>query len=440
MNFSLDTCYENIPNSKTREYFKEVMSSYLNGNYRSAIVMLYSTTISDLVYKMMDLKDIYNDKAAINILDKIESKQQSKPTSSEWESILINDVAEHTQLLSPVEKEYIMELKRYRNISAHPVLKNDYELIKPNKEITLGIIKNIFESLLSKDALLSTKAIEIILEDLDKNKNLFSFITYQELLNNHSQLEQLLKNRYFNRMNDTLILKSFSNFWKFVFFLKEDKHDNNRTINFKTLDIIYSNNESLILDYIKNNSDRFSKIDDDLIEYLFIFLCLHPKVYFNLSESIQVILQEYANNPYSHPYSYILVSHFLETDFDQYLDKLKEKHWLSRDTIPAKALYIYATNNGYKNDILNVFIKIFKNSSSFMEAYDAYDSLIEPFFDEMEKNHIKDVVAAITSNNQIYNAINIRKRDIIIDNYCKKFLGENFSIAEEIDKTLSEDK
>lgn len=440
MNFSLDTCYENIPNSKTREYFKEVMSSYLNGNYRSAIVMLYSTTISDLVYKMIDLKDIYNDKAAINILDKIESKQQSKPTSSEWESILINDVAEHTQLLSPVEKEYIMELKRYRNISAHPVLKNDYELIKPNKEITLGIIKNIFESLLSKDALLSTKAIEIILEDLDKNKNLFSFITYQELLNNHSQLEQLLKNRYFNRMNDTLILKSFSSFWKFVFFLKEDKHDNNRTINFKTLDIIYSNNESLILDYIKNNSDRFSKIDDDLIEYLFIFLCLHPKVYFNLSESIQVILQEYANNPYSHPYSYILVSHFLETDFDQYLDKLKEKHWLSRDTIPAKALYIYATNNGYKNDILNVFIKIFKNSSSFMEAYDAYDSLIEPFFDEMEKNHIKDVVAAITSNNQIYNAISIRKRDIIIDNYCKKFLGENFSIAEEIDKTLSEDK
>lgn len=241
-------------------------------------------------------------------------------------------------------------------------------------------------------------------------------------------------------MNNTLILNLFSTFWKFIFSLKNKDTDNNRIINFKALDILYSNNEPLILDYIKNNPDRFSKINDDLIKYLFIFLCLHPKIYFNLSESIRIIIQKYANNPYSHPYSYILVSHFLETDFDQYLDKLKEKHWLSRDTIPAKALYIYATNNGYKNDILNVFIKIFKNSSSFMEAYDAYDSLIEPFFDEMEKNHIKDVVAAITSNNQIYNAINIRKRDIIIDNYCKKFLGENFSIAEEINKTLSEDK
>lgn len=331
-------------------------------------------------------------------------------------------------------------MKEYRNVSAHPVLKNDYELIQPNKEITLGIIKNIFESLLSKDALLSTKAIDVILEDLDKNKNLFSFIYYQEILNDHSQLERFLKNRYFNRMNNTLILNLFSTFWKFIFSLKNKDTDNNRIINFKALDILYSNNEPLILDYIKNNPDRFSKINDDLIKYLFIFLCLHPKIYFNLSESIRIIIQKYANNPYSHPYSYILVSHFLETDFDQYLDKLKEKHWLSRDTIPAKALYIYATNNGYKNDILNVFIKIFKNSSSFMEAYDAYDSLIEPFFDEMEKNHIKDVVAAITSNNQIYNAINIRKRDIIIDNYCKKFLGENFSIAEEINKTLSEDK
>ena len=36
--------------SKTREYFKEVLSSYANGNYRSAIVMLYSIAICDILY------------------------------------------------------------------------------------------------------------------------------------------------------------------------------------------------------------------------------------------------------------------------------------------------------------------------------------------------------------------------------------------------------
>ena len=38
--------------SKTREYFKEVLSSYANGNYRSAIVMLYSIAICDILYKL----------------------------------------------------------------------------------------------------------------------------------------------------------------------------------------------------------------------------------------------------------------------------------------------------------------------------------------------------------------------------------------------------
>ena len=34
---------------KTREYFDEVLSSYANGNYRSAVVMLYSVAICDLL-------------------------------------------------------------------------------------------------------------------------------------------------------------------------------------------------------------------------------------------------------------------------------------------------------------------------------------------------------------------------------------------------------
>ena len=74
-------------------------------------------------------------------------------------------------------------------------------------------------------------------------------------------------------MNNTLILNLFSTFWKFIFSLKNKDTDNNRIINFKALDILYSNNEPLILDYIKNNPDRFSKINDDLIKYfIYIFM------------------------------------------------------------------------------------------------------------------------------------------------------------------------
>lgn len=43
--------------SKMKEYFKEVVSSYINGNYRSATVMLYSVAICDILFKLQELKD-----------------------------------------------------------------------------------------------------------------------------------------------------------------------------------------------------------------------------------------------------------------------------------------------------------------------------------------------------------------------------------------------
>ena len=64
---------EKIYFTKTKEYFQEVISSYSNGNYRSAVVMLYSICICDLLYKLQELKDIYNDSTAINILQTIEA-------------------------------------------------------------------------------------------------------------------------------------------------------------------------------------------------------------------------------------------------------------------------------------------------------------------------------------------------------------------------------
>lgn len=68
MAFSIEMASEQIFNAKTKEYFSEVSRSYYNGNYRSAIVMLYSVVICDLVYKLQDLKELYQDSTAEAIL------------------------------------------------------------------------------------------------------------------------------------------------------------------------------------------------------------------------------------------------------------------------------------------------------------------------------------------------------------------------------------
>lgn len=62
--FSIDDAISNIKNKYTRELFKEVYSSYTIGNYRSAVVMLWSIIVTDLLLKLKDLDNIYDDPKA----------------------------------------------------------------------------------------------------------------------------------------------------------------------------------------------------------------------------------------------------------------------------------------------------------------------------------------------------------------------------------------
>lgn len=47
--YSLEKMAEKIHYGKTKEYFGEVLSSYHNENYRSAVVMLWSVAVCDIV-------------------------------------------------------------------------------------------------------------------------------------------------------------------------------------------------------------------------------------------------------------------------------------------------------------------------------------------------------------------------------------------------------
>jgi len=60
-NFSIESAIDRISDPRSKEYFQEVNSSYRNGNYRSAVVMLWTTVVCDLIYKLQTLRDIHND-------------------------------------------------------------------------------------------------------------------------------------------------------------------------------------------------------------------------------------------------------------------------------------------------------------------------------------------------------------------------------------------
>lgn len=67
-NPDIESKIDNIYFPKTRGYIKEVMLSFYAESYRSAIVMLYSITIADLVMKLAELEQAKQDeiKGCIN--------------------------------------------------------------------------------------------------------------------------------------------------------------------------------------------------------------------------------------------------------------------------------------------------------------------------------------------------------------------------------------
>ena len=129
---------------KTRDYFREVLSDYSNGNYRSAVVMLYSVTICDLLLKLQELNEVYNDGIASSILKDV-NKERINPSGkskSSWEKQLIDRIYNETKMLDLQAYTEINHLYDHRNFSAHPALNENYELIIPSRDITIAHITN----------------------------------------------------------------------------------------------------------------------------------------------------------------------------------------------------------------------------------------------------------------------------------------------------------
>lgn len=141
--FIIEEELENVKDKNTREYLREIISTYNVGNYRLTIVGLYITLIYDLLYKVKYLKDIYKNEIAEDIINDIDNIKKEFPNSPVWEEYIIYRVTENFKNKSDffkslnkykkinMEKEClslfdkfmlrkIMRLKEDRNLCSHP--------------------------------------------------------------------------------------------------------------------------------------------------------------------------------------------------------------------------------------------------------------------------------------------------------------------------------
>lgn len=420
--FSIDTLAEQITSPKTKEYFQEIMRSYYSQNYRSAIVLLYSVTIADLVYKLQELKEIYNETSAIDILTEIEQMQRENPKSPDWEGKLVQLIEEKTKLINIPDKVQIDHLKQLRHLCAHPALTQNYELYEPNKETTRAMMCNMLESVLVKPSLLSKKIFSSLLEDISK---------VRDFMTQYNDIERYVISKYFNNITKTVELDFFRSMWKFVFNIDNNNCNENRDINFKVLKVIVERNYQEVIGLIKKEPKYYNQFLENSIEYIIEIMNTYPKIYTVLDNSGKAFIESIV----SKNLNFKVKSLFLSKNLIEHIRGVYE----IVTNIRAKDLsYIcdIAIEQGYNKEAYDLAIYSFGQSRYYDTADSRFDYLIQPYISDFSEENLHKLIEYSNSNNQIYDRIKAKTTNAIIKEHIDKKIA-NFDYNPYVNFTKS---
>ena len=394
--YSIELQAENIINSKTKQYFHEVLSSYVVGNYRSAIVVLWTVTVCDLVYKLQELSSIYNDKSAEKILKKIKEKQNANPTSPEWEVELVNSIKERTSMFATYEITHLEALHKQRHLSAHPILKENLDLYHPNKETSRAMIRNTLEYVLTKPSMATNKIFDDLIKDLEEKRDLFPEL---------NDLNEYLSSKYYKHLPDRVKEYIFKQLWKFVFKLNNDEAQKNRKINLKALLILYKQNEDLLSDYIENKKEFFSSnisLEENMNIKYFVMLCnKFPKIFLLLDDVYKTPLVERIKQKKE----LWARAFFMFNSPNEYLDVLKndiELDVVVKNVKLSKEIVKFAKEHEILKDLIEIYIERYGTSRSYNDADRGFDALIEPILPYLNKDQFINLLETIEQADQVY--------------------------------------
>jgi len=429
--YSIEQSAENIYHPKTKEYFSEVLQSYVNGSYRSAVVMLYSVVMCDLIYKLKDLKELYEDKTAGSILNQIEQEQENETKKGSWETTLIDEVKKRTFLLEPADQISLDALRLHRHLSAHPVLTQQDLLSMPNKETVRALMRNMLDGLLTKNPVMSKKVFDMLLEDLEQHKNFFT---------DDLSLENYLESRYLKNTNEQAINSIFQNLWGITFNCPSDQCKSNRNINFRTLNILYKRNRTSLMKYMSESYIPFNKFlenDKQVLSKLTEFLGNNPEIYEIFEEHTKTKLRQKINERWSLKIKSPFLRESMEEHFDYLIDKMHEvehgyfeekfsQYYTLVDKDERKLLLKWASENDCVDKYYELLIQQYTHSYDFESARINFDIFIEDNLQHFNRKHFLSLYGGINRNRQCYGNKYSQGDNTIAKSYSDLKLGADF--------------
>jgi len=392
--FSIESEAERIVDPRSRELFREVLSSFVDDHTRSATVMLWTVVVCDIIYKLQHLRDVDYDPVAKSILDEIDKQQQQNPHSPTWEIKLLEQIKDKTTLIDNAEFTNLVHIQKMRHLSAHPILQSTDLLYSPNRETCRACIRNALEIILLKPPFFTRNIVDHFLKDLAETKN---------LLPDERRLASYIEAKYLPRLIPAIENQLFRSLWKLTFRLSNPDTDQNRDINLRAICYLFKRRPAELSRLIEDDNEFFSYVGEgEPLEYLARFLSLNPSIYKILSNSARIPLQSMleANS------DLYINAWFLHGSMLEHIKAAKAKAQESPLDISREAWTSFleqAESEGLRREALNIGIEKYIHSWNFDTADVNFSYFVRPHLDELDSEQIIYLLESIEQNDQTYN-------------------------------------
>jgi hypothetical protein len=387
---------ESIHFWRTRDYFREVLSSYDNGNYRSATVMLWSVAVCDIVYKLQSLVDMYGDKEARQILDEMTAIQSNNnPRSPDWELRLVEEVYKRTELLEIGDYENLCYLQQQRHLAAHPVLTTERELHSPNKETIRALIRNTLDGVLIKPPLYTKRVFDEFLQDLEDST---------PALNSDEKFKRYVESRYLLRVTRQTELSFFRSLWKLVFRVENEKCDKNRKINLKAITLLTRRNREKLKELISGERDYYGNVSNSnsLLSFLVFYLAKFPDIYELLNDDAKVTVQHcIENDDVGRTFGWF-IRDSLEEHCQVLIDWIEGNDYPKFEQGQLDALLEISDTEDWEQMFCRIISSYYGASRSFDGADQRFAVAIEPYLHLFNENSLHYLLEKIEGNNQTW--------------------------------------
>lgn len=421
--YSIEIKAAAIYDEKSREYFNEVFLNYQNGSYRSAVVMLWSVAVCDLLLKLRHMADLYSDATAAAILTELAGMQAANPRSPDWELRLVDLVKDRTNLLDTGDHQNLIHLQQQRHLSAHPVVNANLELHRPNRETVRAFIRNTLDGVLTKPPIFTRRVLDDLLQDLSASEEI--------LTSDDGKLKALLDGRYLNKMTHQVQLEIFKSLYRLTFRTVNEECDAHRIVNCKALEYIASRNAATIPAFMAQNVEFFSRIATagEPLKYLVHFLSRLPEGYIPLDEHAKDLVRHIVSTDSDARCS----GWFASATLDDYYGSILT--WVATSPDPRLNAYNFqelmrASDTAEWEHKVRLLANVYYCASGSYDTADLrYSAAVGPLLANYSEEDLIDLLTRIERNSQTYDRGRARIDHVAIKQKCDLALGAGFDYA-----------